>query len=100
MKSRNLFRVTTMLDQSVPDGQLKQDVMELLRTYLGCDYDLRFWLTFPTRLLPLPRLVDAGLFNGYNMMLGLREDNLDEVPERTRIRVGRLRKSGNDIEES
>jgi type VI secretion system protein ImpH len=31
-----------VLDQPVPDGQLKQDVMELLRTYLGCDYDLRF----------------------------------------------------------
>lgn len=91
VKSRNHSRVTTVLDQPVPDGQLKQDVMEVLRTYLGCDYYLRFWLTLPTRLLPRPRLGDAGLFNGYSMMLGLREDNLDEVPESTRIRVGRLR---------
>lgn len=57
----------------MPDEQLRQDVMALLRTYMGCDYDLRFWLTVPTRLLQVPRLGDAGLFNGYNMMRGLRK---------------------------
>ncbi|QLK60361.1 type VI secretion system baseplate subunit TssG [Enterobacteriaceae bacterium Kacie_13] len=75
----------------MPDGQLKQDVMALLRTYLGCDYDVRLWLTIPTRLLPVPRLGDSGLFSGYNMMLGLRDDNLGEMPKTTRIKVGRLR---------
>ena len=67
--------------------------MELLRTYLGCNYGLRFWLTLPTRLLPVPRLGNNGLFNGYNMMLGLREDNLDDIPASTRIRMGRLREN-------
>jgi len=77
----------------MPDGQLKRDVMALLRTYLGCDYDVRLWLTIPTRLLPVPRLGDAGLFSGYNMMLGLRDDNLGEMPKTTRIKVGRLREN-------
>jgi len=77
----------------MPDGQLKQDVMALLHTYLGCDYDVRLWLTIPTRLLPVPRLGDAGLFSGYNMMLGLRDDNLGEMPKTTRIKVGRLREN-------
>lgn len=75
----------------MPDGQLRQDVMALLRTYLGCDYDLRFWLTLPTRLLPVPRLGDMGLYCGYNIMLGLREDNPDEMPQSARIKVGRIR---------
>ncbi|KGT94782.1 type VI secretion protein [Erwinia typographi] len=77
----------------MPDGQLRQDVMTLLQTSLGCDYDLRLWLTIPTRLLPVPRLGAPGLFSGYNMMLGLRDDNLDELPATTRIKVGRLRKT-------
>ena len=81
----------------MPDGQLRQDVMTLLRTYLGCDYDLRFWLTIPTRLLPMPRLGDAGLFNGYNMMLGLREDNQSAMPETVRIKVGKLREENTQI---
>ncbi len=75
----------------MPGGQLKQDVMALLHTCLGCDYDVRLWLTIPTRLLPVPRLGDPGLFSGYNMMLGLRKDNLGEMPKTTRIKVGRLR---------
>ncbi|MBA0037499.1 type VI secretion system baseplate subunit TssG [Pantoea sp. BIGb0393] len=81
----------------MPNGQLRQDVMTLLRTYLGCDYDLRFWLTMPTKLLPLPRLGADGLFNGYNMMLGLREDNLHEMPEIVRIMIGRLREENGVI---
>lgn len=81
----------------MPGGQLKQDVMALLRTYLGCDYDVRLWLTIPTRLLPVPRLGSPGLFSGYNMMLGLRDDNLDQMPKTTRIKVGRLREDHADF---
>lgn len=77
----------------MPDGQLRQDVMVLLRTYLGCDYDVRLWLTLPTRLLPIPRLGEPGLFSGYNVMLGLRNDNLEQMPKTIRIRVGRLREN-------
>ncbi|MNC00981.1 hypothetical protein D3C75_483230 [compost metagenome] len=77
----------------MPDGQLRQDVMMLMQTYLGCDYDLQFWLTLPTRLLPMPRLGSPDLFCGYNMMLGLGEDNLEQMPETIRTEVGRLRES-------
>lgn len=79
----------------MPDGQFKQDVMELLRTYLSCDHELRFWLTLPTRQLPVPRLGDAGMFNGYNMMLGFNNAG-DESSETARIKVGRLRDVNED----
>lgn len=75
----------------MPGGQLKKDVFALLRTYLGCDYDARLHLTIPTKLLPVPRLGDANLFSGYNIMLGLRDDNHDVMPKTARIRVGNLR---------
>lgn len=75
----------------MPDGQLREDVFALLRTYLGCDYDVRLHLTLPTRLLPTPRLGETNLYSGYNIMLGLRDDNHDEMPKTMRMRVGRLR---------
>ena len=34
--------------------------------------------------MPVPRLGDAGVFNGYNIMSGRMDDNLDKVPESTR----------------
>ena len=75
----------------MPDGQLKQDVMALLRTSLGCDYDVRLWLTIPARLLPVPRLGYPGLFSGYNVIPGLRDDNPDQMSKTVRIKLGRLR---------
>lgn len=76
----------------MPDGQLRKDVMALLKVYLGCDYDVRLWVTIPTRLLPRPRLGDRRLFAGYNVMLGLDEGPVaDDLPKTVRIRVGRLR---------
>lgn len=76
----------------MPDGQLKKDVFTLMRTYLGCDYDVRLWLTLPTGLLPRPRLGDLGLFSGYNIMLGLDErPPAEDLPQTARIHVGRLR---------
>ncbi|WP_312584448.1 type VI secretion system baseplate subunit TssG [Atlantibacter sp.] len=76
----------------MPDGQLRKDVMDLLRVYLGCDYDVRLWVTIPTRLLPRPRLGDRRLFAGYNVMLGLDDGPVaDGLPKTVRIRVGRLR---------
>ncbi|WP_037384358.1 type VI secretion system baseplate subunit TssG [Serratia sp. DD3] len=82
----------------MPDGQLRQDIIALLQVYLGCDYDLQLWLTLPTALLPMPRLGETPLFAGYNIMLGLDDDNLDELPQTARVWVGRLREemSGND----
>lgn len=75
----------------MPDGQLRKDVFAMLKVYLGCDYDASLHLMLPTRLLPPPRLGDPGLFIGYNVMLGLREDNLDEMPDMFTMKVGKLR---------
>lgn len=75
----------------IPEGQLRADVFAMLRTYLGCDYDVRLYLTIPTKLLPSPRLGETNLYSGYNIMLGLRDDNHDEMPKTLRIRLGKLR---------
>ena len=75
----------------MPRGQLRRDVFELLKTYLGCDYDANLHLTVPVRLLPRPRLGDPDLYLGYNIMLGLRNDNEDRMPQTMRMKVGKLR---------
>lgn len=54
-------------------------------------------LTIPVRLLPRPRLGDPDLFSGYNVMLGLRDDNEDKMPQTMRMKVGNLR--GTDVDE-
>ena len=78
----------------MPDGQLRKDVMELLKVYLGCYYDVRLWVTIPTRLLPSPCLDDRPLFSGYNIMLGLDDGPVDDdLPKTVRIPVGQLRES-------
>lgn len=75
----------------LPGGQLREDVFTLLRVYLGCDYDASLTLTIPMKLAPLPRLGDRTLFAGYNVVLGLREDNLDKMPEQVTMKLGRIR---------
>ncbi len=77
-----------------PQGQLRKDVFALLKAYLGCDYDADIYLTVPTRILPRPGLGKAGLFIGYNIMSGLRDDNEDEMPQTLRTKVGKLRGKG------
>lgn len=81
----------------IPQGQLRRDVFVLLKTYLGCDYDVSLHLTIPVRLLPRPRLGDPDLFLGYNIMLGLRDGNEDQMPQTMRMRIGKLR--GRDFDE-
>jgi len=76
----------------LPGGQLREDVFSLLRVYLGCDYDASLELTIPMRLAPVPRLGDRSLLMGYNVVLGLREDNLGEMAERVTMKVGRVRR--------
>jgi type VI secretion system protein ImpH len=75
----------------MPNGELRKDVFALLRTYLGVDYDMSLHLTIRTRLLPRPRLGDPNLFSGYNIMLGLTDDNVDQMPQTMRMKVGRMR---------
>ena len=74
----------------LPGGQLREDVFTLLRVYLGCDYDVSLKLTIPIKLAPLPRLGDRSLLAGYNIVLGLREDNLDEMPKEVTMKLGRI----------
>lgn len=75
----------------LPGGQLREDVFTLMRVYLGCDYDASLTLTIPIKLAPLPRLGDRSLLMGYNVVLGLREDNLDEMPVQVKMKLGRIR---------
>lgn len=79
------------MKSGLPGGQLREDVFTLLRVYLGCDYDASLKLTIPIKLAPLPRLGDHLLLSGYNIVLGLREDNLDEMPKEVTMKLGRIR---------
>ncbi|PKE31174.1 type VI secretion system baseplate subunit TssG [Rahnella sp. AA] len=79
----------------LPGGLLSKDVFELLRVYLGCDYDASLTLTIPMKLAPLPRLGDRSLLMGYNVVLGLREDNLDEMPDQVTMKLGRIQDKKN-----
>ncbi len=81
----------------LPGGQLREDVFTLLQVYLGCDYDASLKLTIPIKLAPLPRLGDRSLLNGYNIVLGLREDNLDEMPPQVTMKLGRVRDKKREI---
>jgi type VI secretion system protein ImpH len=81
----------------LPGGQLREDVFTLLRVYLGCDYDASLSLTIPMKLAPLPRLGDRSLMMGYNVVMGLREDNLDDMPAEVTIKLGRIRAKKNNI---
>ena len=75
----------------LPGGQLREDVFMLLGVYLGCDYDASLKLTIPMTLAPVPRLGDPSLLFGYNLVLGLREDNLDEMAQQVTMSLGRVR---------
>lgn len=81
----------------MPRGQLRNDVFALIKTYLGCDYDASPHLTIPVRLLPRPGLGDLDLFSEYNIMLGLRDDNENKMPQTMWMKVGKLR--GADFDE-
>ncbi|WP_447866110.1 type VI secretion system baseplate subunit TssG [Rahnella bonaserana] len=80
----------------LPGGQLREDVFTLLRVYLGCDYDASLTLTIPVKLAPLPRLGDRSLLMGYNVVMGLREDNLDDMPAEVTMKLGRIRDKKNN----
>lgn len=75
----------------LPGGQLGEDVFMLLGVYLGCDYDASLTLTIPMSLAPLPQLGNPDLLAGYNVVLGLREDNLATLPAQVTMNLGRLR---------
>jgi type VI secretion system protein ImpH len=75
---------------------LREDVLTLLRVYLGCDCDANLTLIILMKLAPLPRQGDPMLMAGYNVVLGLREDNMDEMPEEVKMKLGRIRNKKNN----
>ncbi|WP_268797260.1 type VI secretion system baseplate subunit TssG [Pseudomonas huanghezhanensis] len=58
----------------LPGGQLHQDLLVLLRVYLGWRCTARLQLSLPLRCLPLPRLGDASVLLGMTAVLGLGDD--------------------------
>lgn len=63
-----------------PDFTLYQDLLSLLRVYLGWRYDAHISLTFPRRLLPAPCLSSRGAYLGYSCLLGHDPDDLTPDP--------------------
>lgn len=84
----------------LPGGELREEVFTLLRVYLGCDYDASLTLTIPIELAPLPRLGDRSLLMGYNVVMGLREDNRDQMPKEVTMKLGQIRDKDNGREMS
>lgn len=65
----------------MPEGQLWQDFLVMLRVYLGWRFKARIRLTVPTSLLPAPPLGEAPLWLGMNGVLGADGDRVpDDLP--------------------
>lgn len=66
-----------------PDFTLYNDLLALLRVYLGWRYDAHITLTFPRTLLPRPQLAcqqsEGGVYLGYSCLLGHDPD--DPTPD-------------------
>ena len=68
-----------------PHFTLYNDLLSLLRVYLGWRYDAHITLTFPRRLLPAPRLStrrndEEGSYLGYSFFLGHDPDDTTTDP--------------------
>lgn len=61
----------------LPEGQIYEDFLVLLRVYLGWRYKARIQLTVPTQLLPAPVLGETPFILGMTGVLGMEGD---EVP--------------------
>lgn len=79
-----------------PKCSLYDDLLSLLRVYLGWRYDARISLTFPRRLLPAPRLSvrerEDSVYMGYSFLLGHDQDDTGpdpEMPEVVTVKLGR-----------
>ncbi|EAA8946733.1 type VI secretion system baseplate subunit TssG [Salmonella enterica] len=78
-----------------PDFTLYNDLLALLRVYLGWRYDAHISLTFPRRLLPRPRLTcqysDDSVYMGYSCLLGHDPDDMTPdpaMPDRLTVSLG------------
>jgi type VI secretion system protein ImpH len=85
VSSQLLVELTTDCDQEaqgwMPDGQLYQDFLVMLRVYLGWRFKAKIRLTVSTHLLPVPPLGDAPFWLGMNGVLGVEGEVVpDDVP--------------------
>lgn len=83
--SQVLIELTTDSAQEVqdwmPDGQLCQDFLIMLRVYLGWRFKAKICLTVSTRLLPVRPLGEAPFWLGIGGILGMEGEVIpDDIP--------------------
>lgn len=83
--SQLLLELITSSEQEakgwMPDGQLYQDFLVMLRVYLGWRFKAKIRLTVSTCLLPIPPLGDAPFWLGMNGILGVENhDVAEDIP--------------------
>ncbi|EFJ2911455.1 type VI secretion system baseplate subunit TssG [Escherichia coli] len=72
-----------------PDGQLFQDLLIMLRVYLGWRFRARITLTIDTRLFAVPPLGDGAFWLGINGVLGAESSVLsDDMPKTFTTELG------------
>ncbi len=72
-----------------PDGQLYQDLLVMLRVYLGWRFKAKITLTTQTRLLAAPPLGEGPFWLGMNGVLGAEDENLaDDIPQTFTTELG------------
>ncbi|WP_428944129.1 type VI secretion system baseplate subunit TssG [Pantoea sp. FN060301] len=91
--SQLLIELTTDDEQEMhewmPDGQLYQDFMVMLRVYLGWRFKAKLRLTVSTHLLSVPPLGEAAFWLGLNGVLGVEKGKVpDDIPQRFTTELG------------
>ena len=91
--SQLLLHLTTDCEQEVagwrPDGQLYQDLLVMLRAYLGWRFRARIILTVATRHLAFPPLGEGRVWLGMNGVFGAEEPALpDDIPDTFTTELG------------
>jgi len=76
-----------------PNQSLYNDLLTMLRVYLGWRLDARITLTLPLRLLPAPRMTcqhsEQSVYMGYTAMLGHDPDHpAPDMPETVTVLLG------------
>lgn len=85
LKTQNANEVIAWM----PDGQLYQDFLVMLRVYLGWRFTARIQLTLRTEMLYVPLLDESPWWLGMNGVLGVHKNTVDEdVPETYTIELG------------
>ena len=73
----------------LPEGQIYQDFLVLLRVYLGWRYKARIQLTVPARLLPAPVLGETPFMLGMTGILGVEGEEIPpDIPATFTIEPG------------